>query len=85
MKPALWLKITTISACIVWCNPAVSAEEPEPATEVAVQTGKIVKAALHRYVIAYGTVEPEPATGGKPAAGSKIAAPTAGILTQIHC
>ncbi len=85
MKPVSWLKISTISACIVWCTPAVSVEEPEPATEVAVQTGKITKAALHRYVMAYGTVEPEPALGGKPAAGSKIAAPMAGILTQSHC
>lgn len=78
-------KIAILTACIIWCNPAVSAEEPQPATEVAVQTGKIVKADLHRYVLAYGTVEPEPARGGKPAAGSKIAAPMAGILTQIHC
>lgn len=52
---------------------------------MAVQTGKIVKTTLHRYVSAYGTVEPEPATGGKPAASSKIAAPMTGILTQIRC
>jgi membrane fusion protein (multidrug efflux system) len=85
MKPVLWLKITALSASLIWCNPAVSADEPEPATEVAVQTGKITKATLHRYLMAYGTVEPEPARGGKPAASSKIAAPMSGILTQIHC
>jgi len=85
MNPAYWLKIAILPACIVWCNPAVSTEESDPATEVAVQTGKITKTALHRYVLAYGTVEPEPATGGKPAAGSKIATPMTGILTQIHC
>jgi len=78
-------KIAILTACIIWSNPAVSADEPELATEVAVQTGKIAKASLHRYVMAFGTVEPEPATGGKPAAGSKIAAPVAGILTQNHC
>ena len=35
--------------------------------------------------MAYGTVEPEPATGDKPAASSKIAAPMTGILTQTYC
>lgn len=85
MKPALWLRIAIIPVCINWCNPAVWAEELKPATEVFVQTGKIIKTTLHRYVMAYGTVEPEPATGGKPAASSKIAAPIMGILTQIHC
>lgn len=85
MKPVIWLKSVMLSACIVCCNSAVWAEEPELATEVAVQTGKIIKTTLHRYVMAYGTVEPEPVTGGKPAASSKIAAPMMGILTQIHC
>ncbi|MCK9396075.1 MAG: efflux RND transporter periplasmic adaptor subunit [Methylobacter sp.] len=85
MKSGRWLKIATIAVCIIGCSPAVSADEPEPATEVAVQTGKIIKTTLHRYVMVYGMVEPEPAAGGKPAAGSKIAAPVAGILAQIHC
>ena len=85
MKPGLWLKIAMILACIIWCNTAVSAEERQPATEVVVQTGKIVKTTLHRYVMAYGSVEPEPAMDGKPPASSKIAAPMMGILTQIHC
>jgi membrane fusion protein (multidrug efflux system) len=85
MKPVLWLKITALSAGLIWCNPTVSAEELEPASEVAVQTGKITKATLHRYLMAYGTVEPEPATNGKAAAISKIAVPMAGVLTKIHC
>ena len=85
MKPVIRLKIAILSACIIRCNTAVWADEPELATEVAVQTGKITKTALQRYVMAYGTVEPEPASGGKAAASSKIAAPMAGILTQIHC
>ena len=61
------------------------AEEGEPATEVAVEVGKVVKATLHRYVMAYGTVEPEPEAGGKPSASSRIASPVAGIVTQILC
>ena len=85
MKPVMWLKIVMIPACIAWCNTAVLADEPELATEVAVQKGKIIKTTLHRYVMAYGMVEPEPAMGGKPPASSKIAASITGILTQIHC
>ncbi|MBL6987686.1 MAG: efflux RND transporter periplasmic adaptor subunit [Methylobacter sp.] len=77
-------KIALLTACIA-LSSAVSADEPEPATEVAVQIGHIIKTTLHRYVLAYGMVEPEPATGGKPAASSKVAAPLMGILTQIHC
>jgi membrane fusion protein (multidrug efflux system) len=85
MKSGLWLKILMIFACIIGCNSAVLAEEQELATEVAVQTGKITKTTLHRYVLAYGMVEPEPAMGGKPPASSKIAAPMMGILTQMYC
>jgi len=85
MKSSLWLKTLMALACIIGCNTTVLAEEPELATEVVVQTGKIIKTTLHRYVMAYGLVEPEPATGGKPPASSKIAAPMMGILTQSYC
>lgn len=85
MKSSLWLKFSIILVYIICCNTAVLAEEPELATEVAVQTGKITRTTLHRYVMAYGSVEPEPAIGGKPSASSKIAAPMMGIITQIHC
>ncbi len=75
-----------IAACI-FMQAAIleAADKSEVVTEVAVQTGKITRATLHRYVMAYGMVEPEPAINGKPAASSKIAAPIAGILTQAFC
>jgi len=85
MKSGLWLKISMILACMICFNTAVLAEEQELATEVAVETGKITRTTLHRYIMAYGSIEPEPAMGGKPPASSKIAAPMMGILTQIHC
>jgi membrane fusion protein (multidrug efflux system) len=85
MKPSFWLKIATITACIALQNISGLADESELATEVAVQTGKITKTILHRYVMAYGVIEPEPAINGKPAASSKIAAPIMGILNQVHC
>jgi len=65
--------------------PLKTSGEPEVVTEVAVRTGKITRVTLHRYVIAYGMVEPEPVMNGKSAASSKIAAPLAGILTQVLC
>lgn len=86
MKPASWSKISVLTICIaLQAQTPQAADEPEAVTEVAVQTGKITRATLHRYVMAYGVVEPEPAIHGKPAASSKIAAPIAGILTQTFC
>ena len=61
------------------------AEEEGIVTDVGVHVGKIVRATLHRYVTAYGTVEPEPPGGGKPAAGAVISAPVGGILAEIDC
>jgi len=85
MKPTGWLKAVAMAAWMLCPTTAVFAEEPEPATEVAVEVGKIVKATLRRHVMAYGSVEAEPATVGKPPASAKMAAPVAGILTQILC
>jgi len=85
MKHGLWLIFATLLGGILSTNSAVFAEEPELATEVAVHTGKVIKTTLHRFISAYGLVEPEAARGGKSSASAKIAAPMAGILTQIHC
>jgi len=60
-------------------------EEEEIATDVGVHVGKIVRTTLHRYVTAYGTVEPEPPGEGRPAGGAQVSAPVGGILTEIAC
>jgi len=60
-------------------------EEEGIATDVAVHVGKVVRATLHRYVTAYGTVEPEPPGDGKAAAGAFLSVPVGGILTEIRC
>ena len=60
-------------------------EEEGVATDVAVHVGKVVRATLHGYVAAYGTVEPEPPGDGRPAAGAYISAPVGGILTEVKC
>jgi membrane fusion protein (multidrug efflux system) len=60
-----------------------SADETAP-TIVTVQTGAIKLATLHRYVEAYGTIEPAPATAGEPAAGARLAAPSPGVVTKVN-
>ena len=66
-------------------GPKSAGEEEGVVTDVAVHVGKIVRATLHRYVTAYGTVEPEPPGEGKEAAGAYLSAPVGGILTDIRC
>jgi len=60
-------------------------EEEEVVTDVAVHVGKITRATLRNYVTAYGTVEPEPPSEGRPAAGADLSFPLGGILTEIRC
>jgi len=62
-----------------------AAEEGPVATDVAVHVSKVISTTLHRYVTAYGRVEPEPASDGKPPASAFIGSPISGILVQINC
>jgi membrane fusion protein (multidrug efflux system) len=76
------LKFSILAACLMPLN-LVQAEDDT--TTVAVQTSQITQTTLQRYVQAYGIVEPEPATHNTPAASAKIAAPVAGIISQLFC
>jgi len=60
-------------------------ENEEIVPNMAVHVGKISRASLHRFVAAFGAVEPEPATTGRPSAVSEVASPVAGVLAQAHC
>lgn len=82
MKIAYWLMIICL---IVQASVLRAEDEAETVTEVNVEIGKIIQITLHRYVHAYGVVEPEPANTGKTAASSKIAAPVAGIVKKTSC
>ena len=67
-------------------KPAAPEEQEEAvATEVAVHVGKIVRATLHNYVVAYGAVEPEPACKGRPPASARVFTPVAGITAEADC
>jgi len=74
-----------VFAWFVWFKPAVHEEaEAAPETEVPVHVGKIGRTTLRGYVIAYGTVEPEPA-GERPAASARIAPAVSGVVVQVNC
>jgi membrane fusion protein, multidrug efflux system len=64
---------------------SVEPQEAEVATDVAVRVGRIASSTLHRYVVAYGSVEPQPATGGRAAASARISTPVPGIVARVDC
>ena len=53
-------------------------------TVVSVQTGKLQRMTLHRFITGYGTVEAAPATADQPAAGAQLAAPSAGVVVKVN-
>ncbi|HVY64242.1 MAG TPA: efflux RND transporter periplasmic adaptor subunit [Gammaproteobacteria bacterium] len=69
---------------IVWLAPRGNdAGDREPATEVAVRVGKVVRTTLRAYVTAYGVVEPEPA-GERPAANANVAPAVPGVVVAVR-
>jgi len=50
--------------------------------EVSVEVGQIIKTTLHRYVNAYGQVEPEPPGESQKGALALISSPAGGVLTE---
>jgi membrane fusion protein, multidrug efflux system len=61
------------------------AEGGENAPDMAVHVGKIARATVHQYVTAFGSVEPEPPTPGRPPAHAHVASPVAGIVAHVDC
>lgn len=54
-------------------------------TDVAVRVGAVQRATLHRYVTAYGYVEPEPAGRGRAPGGALLTPIVGGVLAEIDC
>jgi membrane fusion protein (multidrug efflux system) len=81
--------ITPCAVIILFIGLAITVvlgqEEEQVVTEVPVHVGQITRATLRAYVAAYGMVEPEPATQGKPPASAKVATPVAGVIAEAHC
>lgn len=88
MKKQLINSSTLALAAVVLlggCRKAGETEQAEEkvATEVAVQVGKVTRATLHASVTGYGTVEAEPAGGGKPAGAARLSAPGPGVVMAV--
>ena len=75
--------LSVLSALLLSGCGARPAEEEKAPTEVAVQVGKVARVTLRARVDAYGTVEAEPAGGGKPAGAARLSAPAAGIVMAV--
>lgn len=86
--PVIVLGALVIGAWVVlfhsgWLKPAAHEEEEAKVdTEVAVRVAKITRATLRKSVEAYGTVQAEPATDGKPPASARVASPVAGLVAE---
>jgi len=65
-------------------RPAATVEEETP-TDVAVHVATITRATLHRYVTAYGRIEPEPRSVDRPPGNVTIGTPVNGLLVSIDC
>ena len=61
------------------------AEESEATADMAVHVGRITRTTLHRFVNAFGTIQPEPAMPGSPPAAADVAAPATGIVSRVDC
>ena len=59
--------------------------EEEIVTDVAVHVGAVGRATLHRYVTAYGYVEPQPAGAGRSPGGALLSPIVGGVLAEIDC
>lgn len=75
-----WVSLAGVTACK---GKPPDAAEKEPESEVSVSVAPIVTATLHAYVTGWGTVEPEPAAEGRPAANAHIAAPGSGLIAAV--
>jgi len=70
---------------LVWLRSGrTSEEEAKVDTEVAVRVATVARATLRSWVTAYGVVEPAP-PGERPAAGSRVSPPVAGVVAAVHC
>ena len=87
MKTNLTVLLAALAAVfalsLAGCKPGGSEDEAKAPTEVAVQVGKVTRVTLRARVDAFGTVEGEPAGGGKAAGSARLSAPAAGIVMAV--
>jgi len=91
-KRRTWITLIILAAVVLvvvvfikFVRPKGGGESEETAADMAVHVGKISRATLHRFVTAYGAVEPEPAGAGRIPADAEVASPVAGVVAHIDC
>ncbi len=91
-KRRTWISVVILAAVVLavvfilkLVKPKSAGENEEVSPNVAVHVGKISRSTLHRYVTAYGSVEPEPAGAGRIPADAEVASPVAGVVAHIDC
>ena len=52
---------------------------------IAVTVDTVKQATLHGYIVAYGTVQPEPGTNDFPPGSVRITAPVTGVVARVNC
>ncbi|MFQ5719657.1 MAG: efflux RND transporter periplasmic adaptor subunit [Acidobacteriota bacterium] len=83
---SLALAVTGVS-----CDNPADAADPtrgpaaDSAAAVAVRVATVTRADLRARVVAYGTVEPEPATPQTPAAAARVGAMVSGVISGVSC
>lgn len=78
--------VVIIAVIFIWrALKTNEAEEENIIPEVAVHVGTIIRTTLHRAIIAYGLVEPQPAGANSAPGAAHIASPFAGVLAQVNC
>jgi membrane fusion protein, multidrug efflux system len=66
-------------------HPKTGEEGEEVTVDMAVHVGPITRSTLHHAIVAYGSVEPEPAGPGRIPADAEVASPVAGIVARVDC
>ncbi len=78
------LEVVAVLLVPLSCGTSGGEEEASVATNVAVHTAPVVTRDMHRFITAYGYVEPEPARNGRSPAGAVLAPLGTGIVTEIR-
>lgn len=76
--------ITLMAVAAVVLVRSGGAEDDGITTDVAVHVGQVARDTVHRYVTAYGRVDPEPALDGRPAAGAWITPFVDGVISSVE-
>jgi membrane fusion protein (multidrug efflux system) len=77
--------LIVLANILLKCGFGHSDKDKEAGTEVEVQVGKVTRATLREFVTAYGWIEPEPASAGKPAGSAQLVPLAQGVLAEVTC